>query len=115
MLRAHELVGVMLAPNGMVLIVTAILLWWPGGGPAWPIPVAVSMFLATGIQIGAGFSRRLGLHVPLGVALVAGGVLLVVWAWRPKRHPRADGSTRFGTAAPNRAETAGAQTGWSGP
>jgi len=36
-----------------------------------------------GLQIGMGFARRLGVHVPLGVAIVTASVLLTAWVWAP--------------------------------
>lgn len=87
MLSAHARVGNLLMPVGMAMIVAALLLWRPGGGPAWPIPVAIAVTMASGIQLGAGYARNLGLHVPLGVGLVVTGVYLTAWAWtgRPRR------------------------------
>jgi hypothetical protein len=33
-------------------------------------------------QLHAGFSRNLGLHIPLGVAIVVVTAWLLVWVWR---------------------------------
>lgn len=88
MLSAHERVGNLLMPVGMTMVVAALLLWRPGRGPAWPIPVATAVTMASGIQLGAGYDRNLGLHVPLGVGLVVTGVYLTAWAWTDRpRHP----------------------------
>jgi hypothetical protein len=47
------------------------------------LPAAVLLFLAVGLQIGMGFSRQLGVHVPLGVGIVTASVLLTAWVWTP--------------------------------
>lgn len=51
------------------------------GGRVWVAPVGVALFLATGFQIGAGYGRNLALHVPLGVGVVCGAILLAAWSW----------------------------------
>jgi hypothetical protein len=61
------------------------------GGRLWARG-CVPLFLAAGIQTGMGYSRSLGVHVPLGVALVALAVAVAVLAWTPatsrRRAPR---------------------------
>ena len=44
-------------------------------GPAWPV-LALVLLAAEAMQIHLGFTDALMFHVPLGVAIVAGGVLL---------------------------------------
>ena len=73
--------------TGIVLLVeliTAILLRWPGRGPIWPIFFTIGMFGLVALQIIIGFSRLLVLHIPLGVGMIVGTVLMLVWVWRPK-------------------------------
>lgn len=67
----------------MAQMAIAILYWRPAGGRGWPALVSVAVFLAEGMQIGVGFSRDLGIHIPLGVAVVAGVVGMTVWAFLP--------------------------------
>jgi hypothetical protein len=69
----------------MVQFVAAVLVWRPGMRSPWPIAITAAMFVAEGIQTGAGYERNLGLHVPLGVTVVATGVALAVWGWRRPR------------------------------
>ena len=52
-------------------------------GRLWVLPVLVVQFLAIGVQMALGFTRALGGHVPLGVAIVTVSVLLAVWVWTP--------------------------------
>jgi hypothetical protein len=71
--------------TGIVLIaewLAAVLLRWPGRGPLWPALVTAGMFGLVALQILLGFQRALAFHVPLGVALIASTVLLLVWSWR---------------------------------
>jgi hypothetical protein len=84
-LSAHAAVGGIVILSAMGLTATAILAWRPGGWPAWPIAVSVAIFLASGIQVGAGYERNLGLHVPLGVVLATAAIGLGAWAWSPRR------------------------------
>jgi hypothetical protein len=81
-ITAHGILGSVLAPIAMVLIGSAIA-YVIARGRLWVIPAAVVLFLATGFQIGMGYSRELQLHVPLGVAVVTASVLLAIWVWTP--------------------------------
>lgn len=84
MVAVHGINANLVLLLGLVLIPAAVLLRWPGRGPLWPMGVVVLLFLAEGMQIGAGYERQLALHVPLGVAVVTVSVLLLVWVWRPR-------------------------------
>lgn len=66
---------------GLAQLVTAGLLWRPGRGPGWPIGASLLICFAEVVQIGAGFSPELGLHVPLGVALFGVTAAMTGWAW----------------------------------
>jgi hypothetical protein len=79
----HGLIGSLLALVGMVVIGVALAYVLGGRGRLWVLPVAVALFLADGFQIGAGYTRQLELHIPLGVAIVVASVLLAAWAWSP--------------------------------
>jgi hypothetical protein len=81
-IAVHSAIGSGLAPVAIVLIVSTVL-YVIRRGSLWVLPAAVVLFLATGLQIGMGYSRVLQIHVPLGVALTAAAVALVVWAWTP--------------------------------
>jgi hypothetical protein len=73
--------------TGIVLLVefvAAIILRWPGGGPLWPALTCIGMFGVIALQIVLGYARVLAIHVPLGVGLITGTVLMLIWAWRPK-------------------------------
>lgn len=91
-IQVHGVVGSMPALVAMIVIAAALAYVVGGRGRLWVLPVAVLLFLADGFQIGSGHGRELRLHVPLGVAIVVGAVLLAAWAWSPAparaRRPR---------------------------
>lgn len=64
-------------------IVFALLLWRPGRGTVWPIPVATVIVAAVVFQIGAGFQGRPALHIPLGVAILGANLALAILLRRP--------------------------------
>ncbi|MCU1681708.1 MAG: hypothetical protein JWQ81_2447 [Amycolatopsis sp.] len=68
--------------TAVVLGLCAVLLWRPGRGPWWPIPVSIGLFGVEAGQIVLGYSRILAVHIPLGVLIIAGILFLLVWAWR---------------------------------
>jgi hypothetical protein len=59
------------------------VLYAVAGGRVWVAAVCVLFYLAEGIQTGLGYSRSLGVHVPLGVAIVGGAVAVAAWSWTP--------------------------------
>lgn len=91
-IAVHGTIGSLLAAWGLLTIGVVLAYVLGGRGPLWVLPVAVGHFLAVGYQVGAGYGRNLGLHVPMGVALTLVAAALAVWAWspaatRPRSHP----------------------------
>jgi len=86
-LQAHSTVGSAILTACAAQGVAAILVWRPGRWSIRPFAITLAMFIAELIQLTAGYARNLGLHVPLGVALVTTGVILTTWAWWPRRPP----------------------------
>ncbi|GAA3244451.1 hypothetical protein GCM10017691_50520 [Pseudonocardia petroleophila] len=82
-IAVHGAVGSSLAAAGLVLVVAASVYVLAGRGRVWVAPAAVVLLLAEGVQIGAGYTRNLALHVPLGVTVVVASVLLAIWVWTP--------------------------------
>src|SRR3954451_825871 len=82
-ITAHGAIGSALAALDLLVIAAAGLYVVGGRGALWVLPAAVLLFLAVGLQIGMGFSRQLGVHVPLGVGIVTASVLLTAWVWTP--------------------------------
>jgi hypothetical protein len=90
-ITAHGAVGTSLAALDLLVIAAAVAYVAGGRGPLWVLPAAVLLFLAVGLQIGMGYARQLGLHVPLGVGIVTASVLFTAWVWTPSaRRARSD-------------------------
>jgi hypothetical protein len=68
--------------GAIVATLVAVLQWRPGRGPGWPVFACAGLFGAEALQIALGYTRLLVVHVPLGVSIISGTVLLTVWAWR---------------------------------
>ena len=66
----------------LVAAVAAALIRWPGHGPIWPMLASLGLFGLIALQIVLGFARLLALHIPLGVTIILGGLLLAAWSWR---------------------------------
>ncbi|OLT06422.1 hypothetical protein BJF90_16635 [Pseudonocardia sp. CNS-004] len=82
-MEVHGLIGSLLALVAMTLIAGALAYVLGGRGQLWLLPVTVLVFLAEGFQIGAGYSRQLELHIPMGVGIAVTAALLAVWVWSP--------------------------------
>lgn len=67
---------------GYLQVVVAVLYWRPAGGVLWPALASVAIAAAENVQITLGFDRTIGLHVPLGVVIIAAMTVLATWAWR---------------------------------
>jgi len=82
LLAMHQLNASVTGVTEIAVVVTAVLWWRFGGGPGRPIAVSAGLFGAEVVQIMLGYGRVLAIRVPLGVALVVGITMLLVWAWR---------------------------------
>ncbi|MEJ3657715.1 hypothetical protein WEH80_32600 [Actinomycetes bacterium KLBMP 9759] len=81
-IAVHGTVGSLLAAYDLFVLLPIAIAYVVGGrGALFVLPAAVVLFLATGFQIGMGYSRELQMHVPLGVAIVTAAVLLAAWSW----------------------------------
>ncbi|MFG2076069.1 hypothetical protein SAMN05421874_13274 [Nonomuraea maritima] len=69
----------------VVHVITAILVWRPGGGSPRPIAHAAGFLALTLAQVALGIAHVLTLHVPLGVLMFGVSVLQL------SRHARARG------------------------
>ncbi|WP_092535567.1 hypothetical protein [Amycolatopsis arida] len=87
MLAAHRTTASFIMVAALLQILASIALWRPGRRAKWPMAAAVAMLAIEVTQMVGGYSRALGLHLPLGVALVAGGIGFAIWAWLPHPEP----------------------------
>ena len=82
-LDLHALNATATGLTAVAQTVAALLLWRPGGGPGWPALASAELFAAEAGQMARGYGRVLAVHVPLGVAVIAGTLLMLVWSWKP--------------------------------
>lgn len=88
MLARHASGADVVTSFGYLQLVLAIVLWILGG-PRWPTVATAVLVVAETGQYFAGLAGALDLHVPLGVALMSGAVLITFALWRPQgREPR---------------------------
>lgn len=79
-IELHQLIGLTLPVIGLLQVLAAALFWRFAGGPLWPVQISSVVVLAEAFQIVMGFTGALGLHLPLGVAVVAGSVAMFAWS-----------------------------------
>jgi len=88
-LTAHAAVGGIFTGLSFILFLTSVPAWRPGGLPGWVVAVSAAVWVGSIVQIAAGYQRNLGVHLPLGVALVAAAVAVAAQSWLPS-HRTAD-------------------------
>jgi len=71
LLGLHSANGILLVLTSMALLPVAIFLVRPGRGPWWPIVFSVVFWWLIALQVGFGFARQVGLHIPIGVAIMS--------------------------------------------
>lgn len=81
-LGVHSGNAVLVEALSFFLLLTALAYWLAGRGRARVALAAVVLWFVTAMQAGFGYARLLGLHIPLGVALVTASVLFAIWVWR---------------------------------
>jgi hypothetical protein len=100
-LRIHRINAGVVTGLDLAQLISAIVYLWGGRGRAWPIWAGLAVALAVEIQVGMGFERVLVVHLPLGVALTVGQILITLRLLgagaavaRPRRVRRARRSER---------------------
>ncbi len=85
-MELHGVLGSSLTVLIMLQGVVSLLFFFPGRGPWWPLLAAIVLFFVDGIQVGMGYARTLGLHIPLGVSIIVVTIAMFVWSlrWKPK-------------------------------
>lgn len=89
MLAAHEhnaTYGVFILAITQIVVTT--LAWRLSRGPGWLVVVATVLAGAVLLQIIMGFDRVLGVHIPLGVAIIGTIGWLAVWVCSRQPHDR---------------------------
>ncbi|HLR86082.1 MAG TPA: hypothetical protein VK059_14090 [Nocardioidaceae bacterium] len=82
----HGAIGSALTVVVMVQSLVSLLFFFPGRGPWWPLVASIALFFVEGLEIGMGYARTLGLHIPLGVAIIVVTIGMFVWSlrWKPR-------------------------------
>lgn len=89
LVTVHGINGSALMLVTFAAALAGLLRWTVGHGCGWPAVALVGLWLAEFVQLVAGYTRLLWLHIPLGVAVVGTSVAIAVWAWTPaSRRPR---------------------------
>jgi hypothetical protein len=83
-LNLHSINASLTALATLGMVVVGVLIWRPGRGAAWPALISLGVLAAEVLQITLGFARSLSMHVPLGVAIIAGLIVLTLRVWRPE-------------------------------
>jgi hypothetical protein len=81
LLGLHSANAILLILTSTALLPATILLVRPGRGPWWPIVFGVVLWWAIVMQAGLGFARQVGLHIPLGMAIMGLTAALCWWAF----------------------------------
>lgn len=81
MLEWHNVNAALLVLNATLLVVAAGLIVWPGRGPWWPIAFTSVFWLCVAAQLGFGYARLIGLHIPLGMAIMGLIAGLTWWSY----------------------------------
>ena len=77
----HEWTGWFVLALSAIQIILA--LWLARiGGPLWLWVASVFIFISEALQVGTGYGRFLGVHIPLGVFVFGAVVWMLLWSFR---------------------------------
>ncbi|MGH9558441.1 MAG: hypothetical protein ACRD30_04310 [Bryobacteraceae bacterium] len=75
----HEFTGFVIL--GICLVQIALAAF---SGSPWLAISTVFIFLAEGLQVGTGFARFLGVHIPLAIAVFGAVIWQTLWVFRKR-------------------------------
>jgi hypothetical protein len=87
-LLVHRTNAIVVAAIAVVLVAASVLAWRIADAPARLAWTSAAVLVLVLVQFRLGLSRNLGVHVPLGVLLIAAAGRLTMWCWR---HPLSSG------------------------
>lgn len=76
-LGLHELNANLIAALALIQVFAALAYWRIGRGVAAPVFAALALLVLLLVQLTFGYSRTMAIHIPLGVAIVAFGGVMV--------------------------------------
>ncbi|MFD4028783.1 hypothetical protein ACFWRV_35510 [Streptomyces sp. NPDC058576] len=94
MLRWHSTYATVLAATVLVQLVLTILIWRKNRALWWAPVAGLLVVIMTVVQTGAGDTRTLSIHMPLGMAICAAEALLMYWAYGLRGDWRTRGAAR---------------------
>lgn len=90
-LDLHGINGKAILTVSLILIPLSVLWWRPGRGTLWAPTLTVVLFGAESLQLDIGYAGILVVHVPLGVGVVLGSLVLFRLALKRKHRGHASG------------------------
>jgi hypothetical protein len=78
----HEITGWTIATLGLIQILVSI---FPRRAPLWFLIASVATFLGEILQVGTGYGRFLGVHIPLSIVIFGLLIWQCAWAFRSDR------------------------------
>jgi hypothetical protein len=78
----HEIVGWAVTVLGLLQIALAIA---ARGIPLWFVIASAGTFLGEGLQVGTGYGRFLGVHIPLSILIFGIVIWQTTWVFRERR------------------------------
>ncbi|MDP4511528.1 hypothetical protein Q9G87_57045 [Nonomuraea sp. G32] len=85
----HGLTALVVVFTGAIQLLVAILVWRPGGGPPRFIINSAFLLVLSMAEAAIGEAHAPELHVPLGVLLFGGSIVLLSQVWSQGRGSRA--------------------------
>jgi hypothetical protein len=80
----HEWTAWAIFALSVVQVGIAVVLLLKSVAPLWLLVASIFVLIAEGLQLGTGYSRFLGVHVPLGVFVFGTVTALMLWSFRSK-------------------------------
>lgn len=81
-LSAHEANAGAILGISFVQVIATLIYCIVGRGRIWPAAVSVALMIAETVQWTVGYNNALHIHLPLGVSIVTGQLVFLVWSFR---------------------------------
>jgi hypothetical protein len=77
----HEVTGWVVAALGLLQIILAMVARYV---PLWFVIASVATFLGEALQVGTGYGRFLGVHIPLSILIFGLVIWQTIWIYRER-------------------------------